>query len=82
MVSSPYVIKSGLVRDHIKRRFPAAVALEMEGFPLALTATTEFAEWIVVKGIVDWADQHKTDTHHTEAATNAALVVLHVLTHT
>jgi nucleoside phosphorylase len=81
VLASPYVLKSALIRDWLKERYSEAIALEMEGAPLALTAATEFANWILVKGISDWADKRKDDAAHAVAAANAMRLIVHTFTH-
>ena len=81
IVAVPYVLKSARVRQWIQAQYQDAVALEMEGAPLALTASTEFATWILVKGIADWADRHKSGEYQATAAEHALGFVLHTLCH-
>jgi nucleoside phosphorylase len=66
--------KSGLFRAH-----PNALGGEMEGAGFAAAADREKCEWIVVKGICDWADGNKDDQHQGFAAASALSLVQHVL---
>jgi nucleoside phosphorylase len=56
-----------------------AIGGEMEGVGLYVAARKEKVDWIVVKGICDWAEREKDDTAQPIAARNAASFVLHVL---
>jgi nucleoside phosphorylase len=56
-----------------------AIGGEMEGVGLAAAAERERCEWILVKGICDWADGEKTDNHQRFAAASSVSLVRHVL---
>lgn len=60
-------------------RHPYAIGGEMEGVGLAAAAERERREWILVKGICDWADGEKTDDHQGFAAASSMSLVRHVL---
>lgn len=60
-------------------RHPYAIGGEMEGVGLAAAAERERCEWILVKGICDWADGEKSDNHQGFAATSSVSLVRHVL---
>jgi nucleoside phosphorylase len=60
-------------------RYPYAIGGEMEGVGLAAAAERERFEWILVKGICDWADGEKTDNHQGLAAASSVSLVRHVL---
>ena len=66
--------KNGLFKE-----FPQAIGGEMEGAGLSAVAARAGIEWIVVKGICDWADGAKNDHAQALAAHAAAFLVLHVL---
>jgi len=58
---------------------PYAIGGEMEGVGLAAAAAREGCEWILVKGICDWADGEKTENHQAFAAASSISLVRHVL---
>lgn len=58
---------------------PEAIGGEMEGAGLYVAAQSARVDWILVKGICDWADSHKADNAQFQAAQNAAEFVLHTL---
>jgi nucleoside phosphorylase len=60
-------------------RHPYAIGGEMEGVGLAAAAERERCEWIVAKGICDWADGEKSDNHQAFAAASSVSLVRHVL---
>jgi nucleoside phosphorylase len=60
-------------------RHPYAIGGEMEGVGLAAAAERERCEWILVKGICDWADGEKSDNHQGFAAASCVSLVRHVL---
>lgn len=66
--------KAQLFRTH-----PHAIGGEMEGVGLASAAEREKREWILVKGICDWADGEKADGSQEFAAAAAVSLVQHVL---
>lgn len=71
-------------RDSLIRLVPQkVVGGEMEGVGLALAADDAKVDWVVVKGICDWADGHKggatKDRDQRLAAHNAVAVVAEML---
>ncbi len=62
-------------------RHPHAIGGEMEGVGLAAAAERQRCEWILVKGICDWADGEKTDNHQGFAAASSVSLIRHVLSH-
>lgn len=79
VLSGEKLIDSEQFRDHLFEAFPQAIGGEMEGAGLAAVAAHAQTEWILVKGICDWADGRKTDNHQAFAAQCAASLVHHVL---
>lgn len=51
--------------------FRDAVGGEMEGAGIYAAADREGIEWIIIKGVVDYADGTKSDNHQVSAADNA-----------
>ncbi|MBV9231432.1 MAG: hypothetical protein JOZ18_19140 [Chloroflexi bacterium] len=69
-------------RDQLRQSEPEAIGGEMEGVGLYEAAQHYNVDWILVKGICDWADGNKhqdKDIRQKEAATNAIRFTLHVL---
>lgn len=58
---------------------PEAIGGEMEGAGLYAAAANARVDWILVKGICDWADGTKNDDAQPVAACNAAEFTLHVI---
>lgn len=58
---------------------PEAIGGEMEGTGVYSAAYRTKVDWILIKAISDWADNHKDDTYQQQAAENAARFILHVL---
>jgi nucleoside phosphorylase/tetratricopeptide (TPR) repeat protein len=69
-------------RDQLCRFEEEAIGGEMEGGGLYVACQDKKVDWILVKGICDWADGNKAldkDERQQTAATNAAAFVLHAL---
>ncbi|MBI5367133.1 MAG: tetratricopeptide repeat protein [Planctomycetes bacterium] len=69
-------------RDELRRFEPEAIGGEMEGAGLYVACQDRKVDWILVKGICDWADGHKAldkDARQAKAARNAADFVLHAI---
>ncbi len=59
--------------------YPQGIGGEMEGAGFSAVAARTGVEWIIVKGICDWADGTKNDYFQALAAHAAASLVFHVL---
>jgi nucleoside phosphorylase/tetratricopeptide (TPR) repeat protein len=71
-------------RQQIHGFEPEAIGGEMEGAGLYTACHDRKVDWILVKGICDWADGHKgqdKEEYQQRAAHNAASFVLHALQH-
>src|SRR5207248_7001753 len=66
-------------RDKLLRIDPEAIGGEMEGTGVYSAAHRNKVDWILIKAICDWADEHKDDAYQQQAAENAARFILHVL---
>ena len=69
-------------REQIRRLEPEAIGGEMEGAGLYTAGQDRKVDWILVKGICDWADGHKEENRNERqrlAAHNAATFVLQML---
>ncbi|HEY1351667.1 MAG TPA: FxSxx-COOH system tetratricopeptide repeat protein [Ktedonobacteraceae bacterium] len=54
-----------------------AVAIDMEGAAFGLTMSRHpLLPWLIVKGVCDYADQHKNDSYHDYASRASALYAL------
>lgn len=58
-------------KDALLRQFPSAIGGEMEGAGLWSAADRARKEWIIVKGVCDWADGRKHDRYQAMAAASA-----------
>jgi len=79
ILSGEKLIDSQEYRDSLFDAFPQAIGGEMEGAGLQAVAARTNLEWILVKGICDWADGRKMDNYQTLAARAAVSLVHHVL---
>jgi nucleoside phosphorylase len=69
-------------RNHLCNLEPRALGGEMEGAGLSFTANENHVDWILVKGISDWADGSKKIDEHLHqpiAARNAVKLVIQAL---
>jgi len=66
-------------RKELQKREPEAIGGEMEGAGLYAAASDEGVDWILVKGICDFADGNKNDDAQAQAARNAASYVFHII---
>ena len=69
-------------RDELKKFASEAIGGEMEGAGVYVASQDKKVDWILVKGISDWADGHKAadkESRQQLAAYNAASFVLHAL---
>lgn len=69
-------------RNKLLEYYPGAIGGEMEGSGLAAAADSHHREWILVKGICDWADGKKSHDkkERQKIAVNAAIsLCIHVL---
>lgn len=80
-LSGPEVVDNKERRDQLMKRFPDATAIEMEGEGLFPAARNLGIEWIVIKGVSDYADGNKsgTDSWRLFASVMAASLVAHFL---
>jgi nucleoside phosphorylase len=69
-------------RDRLRSLESEAIGGEMEGAGLYVACQDKKVDWILVKGICDWADGNKAqdkDSRQKTAANNAAAFVVHAL---
>lgn len=74
LLSGEQLIDNKEHRDELLTRFPTAIGGEMEGIGLANAAGAKSKEWLVVKGICDFADGNKGEdkTRRQQLAASAA----------
>lgn len=66
-------------KKRLLKQFPDAIGGEMEGAGVYAAADRQGVEWIVIKGICDWADGNKDKEHQPLAAAAAVSLVHFVL---
>ncbi len=85
VLSGEKLVDNKEFRDQLRALFPEALGGEMEGTGLYAVAQRYKKDWILVKAVCDWADGNKganKQANQTQAATNAARFVLHVIQNT
>lgn len=76
ILSGEKLIDSKDFRDELFKQFPSAIGGEMEGFGLYSACTNKnISEWIIVKGICDWADGNKNSNKSSNQQVAAAAAV-------
>jgi nucleoside phosphorylase len=71
LLSGSKLIDSARFKQGLLRQQPEAIGGEMEGSGVWAAAARTGVEWIVVKGVCDWADGRKHSGHHEMAAASA-----------
>ncbi len=67
-------------RNFLKNKFPNAIGGEMEGTGVSSACgEASLSEWIVIKGICDWADGKKKKGFQPKAALSSMSLVFHTL---
>jgi RelA/SpoT family (p)ppGpp synthetase len=79
ILSGEKLIADQTFRDNLKKIETEAIGGEMEGAGLYSAASDAGVDWILVKGICDWATESKNDEYQRVAAENAARFTLHVI---
>jgi len=79
VLSGEKLVNDPAFREWLLKTEQEALGGEMEGAGLYVAARDAKVDWILVKGICDWADGEKNDEAQPLAARNAAQFVLHVL---
>jgi len=81
MASGNAVVKDGVTWDTLKRSGQrSAIALEMEAASIGASSySRSYSKWIVVKGVMDYADPKKDDRYKPFAARASAEVLLRFL---
>lgn len=84
ILSGDYVIDDRKFKERLKERFPKAIGGEMEGRgAYAACRSRKITEWIIVKGICDWADGTKglnKEKNQKIAARSAVSLLNHIFT--
>jgi len=66
--------------EKLKNLFPKAIGGEMEGTGLSSACMDkDISEWIIIKGICDWADGKKNKKAQPRAANSAMSLLFHIL---
>lgn len=80
LLSGPEVVNSEERRDELIQRYPDAIAIEMEGEGLYAAAHKLNVEWVVIKGVSDFAaNKSSTDLWRPFASAMAASITAHIL---
>jgi len=79
MLSGEKLVNDPKFRSLLLYEEPEAIGGEMEGGGLYAACHNARVDWILVKGICDWADGNKNDDAQKIAARNAARFVLYVI---
>jgi tetratricopeptide (TPR) repeat protein/nucleoside phosphorylase len=79
ILSGEKLVDSSRFKKRLLERYPEAIGGEMEGAGLYAAAERAKVEWIIVKGICDWADGNKDKHYQRFAAAAAVSLVEHVL---
>ncbi|XP_067018133.1 5'-methylthioadenosine/S-adenosylhomocysteine nucleosidase-like isoform X2 [Acropora muricata] len=81
LLSGPEVVRSDKRRAELLGRYPDAIALEMEGEGLYAAAHDLGIEWVVIKGVSDYAGDHEPASDwRLFSSLMAASLVAHMLT--
>ncbi len=79
VMSGDKLVDNRAFRDQLLKMEPEAIGGEMEGIGVETAARKANIDWIIIKGICDWADGQKNTSNKAadqqRAATHAALVV-------
>lgn len=79
VLSGEKLINDPIFLSGLRSLEPKAIGGEMEGAGLYVAARQAKVDWILVKGICDWAEGNKNDDAQPLAARNAAEFVFHVI---
>jgi nucleoside phosphorylase len=79
ILSGEKLIDNHAFKSRLLKKFPKAIGGDMEAAGLYAAAARKKVEWIVVKGIADWADGTKTKQWQPFAALAAATFVENML---
>lgn len=79
ILSGSKVVNHTDFRNELLRGAPEAIGGDMEGASLAEVGMRKSIEWILIKGLCDWADGSKNDNAQKLASKNAINFVLHCM---
>lgn len=80
LLSGEKLVDNKPFREKLEKLFPNAIGGEMEASGLSSAcAEKNFTQWIIVKGICDWADGKKNSAFQPKAALASMSLVFHVL---
>jgi len=78
LLSGEKLIDDNCFKESLLEQYPNAIGGEMEGTGLWASSSRDKKDWIVVKGVCDWADGNKNDAYQMMAAASAVSLCLHV----
>ena len=79
VLSGEKLIDSRSFKQALLNQYPTAVGGEMEGAGLWASADRTNTEWLLAKGVCDWADGEKDDSYQELAAAASVSLCEHVL---
>lgn len=79
ILSGDKLVDDPKFKQWLLKSFPTVIGGEMEGAGVHAAATRNRTEWILVKGVCDWADGHKHDGYQEMAAAAAVSLCQFVL---
>lgn len=79
VLSGEKLIDNPKFKLELLKEFPEAIGGEMEGAGMVAAATLHKTEWILIKGVVDWADGSKSKTYQKMGAAAASSLAHFVL---
>jgi len=74
LISSERLIDNKKLVKRIKNEFPDAIGGEMEGAGFSASSEVSDIQWILIKGICDWAYKKKND--YQKIAANASISII------
>lgn len=80
LLSGDKLIDSLEFKSSLLDQYPNAIGGEMEGSGFWAAADRARKDWIIVKGVCDWADGRKHNSYQQMAAASAVSLALHVFT--
>lgn len=79
ILSGEKLVNNPIFRDMLLQIEPEAIGGEMEGAGLYVATRNTNIDWILIKGIADWADGNKNDKYQELAVQNSARFIYHVI---
>lgn len=79
ILSGSKLVDNSQFKQELLNQYPNAIGGEMEGAGLWSAADRHRKDWILVKGVCDWADGNKHEDYQQMAAASAVSLCKHVL---